>query len=226
MSVKNSSIRRRLMLLVAAAVLPLAVMSAFALYELYTEQREESELAAAEIARAIATSVDGELRRNAAALEVLASSQALDGEDIAEIQRRAQRAVSVQPQWRGLTIVDLEGHQIMNTAAPYGTQLPRAAETESVKRAVEGGRWTVGPLVRGRFYDWSVPVRVPVVRDESVRFVLTAVVNPDAFVKLLTRHRIPAGWVIGVSDARGLRVARSRGQEQALGTPFSPTLVD
>jgi signal transduction histidine kinase/ActR/RegA family two-component response regulator len=55
---------------------------------------------------------------------------------------------------------------------------------------------------------------------------LTAVVHPDTFLRLLNRHRIPNDWVIGISDGNGLRVARSRGHAQALGTPFSPTLLE
>ena len=74
----------------------------------------------------------------------------------------------------------------------------------SVATAARTGRWTVGPLVRGPHYDWSVPVRVPVVRGNDTRFVLTAVVDPEAFISLLGRHRIPAGWVVATTNANKL----------------------
>jgi len=37
--------------------------------------------------------------------------------------------------------------------------------------------------------------------------------------------RVPGEWVVAVSDARGIRVTRTRSTEQTIGTPFTPTLV-
>ena len=221
---RNVPIRRRLFLLVAAAAVPLAAMSAFALFQLYTEQRAQAERAALEIARAIATSVEGELRSHAAALQVFAASPTLVEGDLAVVHGRARRIVASQPAWRAMTVSSADGRKLLSTAVPYGAPLPAVVETASVATAARTGRWTVGPLVRGPHYDWSVPVRVPVVRGNDTRFVLTAVVDPEAFVSLLGRHRIPAGWVVAMSDSAGVRLARSRAQAASLGTPFSPSL--
>jgi hypothetical protein len=65
------SFRERIFLVVAAAVLPLAIMSAVALYAGYQNQQEQAERSGLDLARAVAVAVDGELRRVISVLQVL-----------------------------------------------------------------------------------------------------------------------------------------------------------
>ena len=76
---------------------------------------------------------------------------------------------------------------------------------------------TVGNLTRGVDGALLFPVRVPVLRDGELRYVLTAVVKPDAILDVIARQRVPDDWVISIFDANGLRVARSRARQETLG---------
>jgi signal transduction histidine kinase/ActR/RegA family two-component response regulator len=83
----------------------------------------------------------------------------------------------------------------------------------------------VGFLV-GRSGSHVVPVRVPVIRGGSLRYVLSALIQPKAIASVLDQTQFDDQWLVSVADANGMRVARTRSPDQSLGTPFSPTLVE
>ena len=47
---------------------------------------------------------------------------------------------------------------------------------------------------------YRFPIRVPVLDRGGLRYVLTAVVDPAAFVELLDRQRLPDDWVASIFD--------------------------
>jgi signal transduction histidine kinase len=55
-------------------------------------------------------------------------------------------------------------------------------------------------------------------RDGKVRYVLTAVSNPDVARDILVRQRMSEDWVLSVFDSQGVRVARSRAHGKMVGT--------
>ena len=61
------------------------------------------------------------------------------------------------------------------------------------------------PLLQNRL---GIPVRVPVMRDGTAVYVLTAVLAPDAFQQLLVAQNLPPNWVSGVVDRQGRLIAR------------------
>ena len=223
---KRVPLRRRLFLLAAAAILPIAVMSAVALAAVYRQQQQQQQQAGLEIARALSTAIDSELQRTASVLDVLATSVRLESGDLRGFHQRAITYRETQPHWRAILLVDAEGQPLLNTEFPYGAELPAVVEKESVREVVSTGRPVIGYLSRGPRGNFAFPVRVPVLRDGKVVYVLSAAVDPRGILNVLSRQRVPGAWVAAVGDARGLRVARTRSTEETLGTPFSPTLVE
>jgi signal transduction histidine kinase len=72
--------------------------------------------------------------------------------------------------------------------------------------------------------DWGVPIRVPIFRKGSLRYVLTGVIKPDVILDVINRQHVPQDWVVSVFDGKGSRVARSHGQEKFIGSPTSASL--
>ena len=93
-------LRRRLFLLAAVAIVPLAAMSGLGLLAMVQQHREQAERAGLDVTRALATAVDAELRRSTAVLETLATSLALDAGDTAAFNERARRVMAGRPHWR------------------------------------------------------------------------------------------------------------------------------
>ena len=221
---KSVSLRRRLLLLVAAGIAPVALVSGLALLYFYDQQREQAQRGGVEITRALATAVDAELRRTIAVLEVLATSPLLDTDDLAAFQGRAQHWLPTQPQWRTVILAAPDGTPLVNTryaSAP----LPALAEMESFERAVRERRPVVGNLAQGARREWAIAVRVPVERAGKLRYVLTAVISPEAFIEIVQRQRVPRDWVVSVFDAKDQRLARSR-EQQFLAAQPSPTFKE
>jgi len=215
---KAKPLRRQLLVLALGGMLPLALLAFVGLAYDFQEQTSLTHQRALETTRALATAVDAEIDRSIAALRVLATSEALDRGDIPAFEAAARRAVASQPGWRFVSLAGLDGRHLVNTFFKPGEALPdRQREPESFTRALQTAAPQVGTIVNGRD-GWAFPVRFPVVREGTVRYVLTAVAKPDVARDILMRQRMSDDWVLSVFDSAGARVARSKSHEKMLGT--------
>jgi hypothetical protein len=99
-------LRRRLLLLAAAGLLPIAAMSAIALAALWFQQREQAARTGLEIARALSTAVDAELSRSLSVLQALATAGSLDAGDLRSFQRLARQVRATRPSWQSILVHD------------------------------------------------------------------------------------------------------------------------
>ena len=212
------------MLLVAAGIVPLAAMSGFGLLMLAQERRAQAEQAGLEVTRALATAVEVELGRSIAVLRGLSIGPALDTADLKRYHDSMRRLLATRPDWFTITLADPGGQQLLNTRATYGERLPMVLDLPSHHAAVATREPVVGALTRAPAGDVALPIRVPVLRDGEVRYVLTASLKPDAFLEVLERQRLPPQWVVSVFDAQQRRVARSRGHAEFLFQPPAESL--
>ena len=222
---RSVPLRRRLLLLAAAGILPLVVMAAVALYALFAQQRSQAQRSTLEIARALATAADAELSRTVSVLEALATSPQLDRGDMTAFAERLRRVAALHPNWRGATISTPDGQQVVNTQYPRGERLRLVAEQASFAEVLKSRAPVIGHLFKRQSGGWSLPIRVPVIRDGEVRYVLSAPIKPEALLAIVTRQRLEPGWVITAVDANGSRVLRWPRQEEYVGTPVSGTLA-
>ncbi|HZE61407.1 MAG TPA: ATP-binding protein [Burkholderiales bacterium] len=225
MKARRVSLRSRLLYLAAAAFLPLALVSGISLLALVHQQRELAERAGIEITRALSTAVDAELSRSFAALEALGTSTLLDTGDLKRFHDRATRVIGTRSQWRSVLLHDRSGRMVLNTGYPLGAPLPQTAEGQSVVYLLREAKPAVGTLARGLQGGYSFALRVPVIRDGELRYVLSAVLSPDGIREVINRQRVPSDWVISVFDAKNQRIARSRQHEEFLGGPPAAGLL-
>jgi signal transduction histidine kinase/ActR/RegA family two-component response regulator len=222
---RSVPLRRRLFLLASAGIVPLAVMAGVALYAEFQQQREQAERATLEIARALATATDAELSRTISVLEALATSPQLDSSDVAAFESRMQRVAAMQPHWRGISLSTPDGRQVVNSQYPGERARRQIAEAASFEETLLKGKPTVGYIFRrASSGGFSIPIRVPVMRDGKLAYVLSAPIKPEAIVDIVRRQRLEEGWVITIVDSRGIRVMRWPRQEEYVGTPVSGTL--
>jgi signal transduction histidine kinase/CheY-like chemotaxis protein len=219
-----TSLRRGLLLVGAAGLLPLAVASGFALLALVHYQKQRAEQSGIEITRALSIAVDGELQRTVAALQALAADPRLAAGGVVRHRELLERAVAARPEWREAILHDARGRMVMNTGVPAGTPLPPTIESASLEQILGTSKPAIGTLRRGVRGTYRFPVRVPVLDRGRLRYVLTAVVDPAVFFELLDRQRLPNDWVASIFDSAGSRVARSRRHEEFLGQEASPSL--
>src|SRR3954470_1291582 len=131
-------LRSRLLLLVAAAILPLAAMAGIALLALFNDQRKQTERSGIEVTRALATAVDAELGRSIAVLQAMALGPALDTGDFKRYHETLSRVLETRPDWYTITLADPAGRQLVNPRRPRGQSLPQVLDMpslEAVKRS-------------------------------------------------------------------------------------------
>jgi signal transduction histidine kinase/ActR/RegA family two-component response regulator len=218
-------LRRRLFLLAAAAILPLAVAAWGGLYALARQQRAQAQSVGLELARSVATGVDAELRSSILVLEALATTPTLDVDDVPGLLLRAGRVLAQEPNWVAITLASPEGRVVADTRVPAGVAPPPVADEQSFRRVVRSGQPVVGDLASHPQGTWRFAVRVPVVRRGELRYVLSALVDPEKVRGIVARQRTPPDWVISIVDSQGRRVARSRAHEVNLGGRLSESVA-
>jgi len=132
-------LRRRLLLLAAVAILPLALMSGIALQALLEHQRRQAEQSSLDLVRALATAVDTELRLTVSALESLALTEPIGSAsaiDLASAHRFARRVLAVRPEWREILLAARDGTPLFSTTYEFGAPLPSVAEPKSLAEVV------------------------------------------------------------------------------------------
>ena len=137
--------------------------------------------------------------------------------------------MATQPLWHAIVLVDPDGTPRLDTRVPFGRRCPPVDDPESLARVRTTRGPVIGNLIRDPDETVATPfhfgVQVPVIRDGALRYVLVALVEPDAILAILERQHVPADWVISIFDAAGKRVARSRAHEENLGKAGAPSVV-
>ena len=108
-------LRRWLLLVAIAALVPLGLIAALGLVELATRQREDAQRAGIELTRALATAVDAELGRSISVLQALVSASAPDLDDLSQFHQRAIRVVRSQPYWRAIILAEPDGTPVVHS---------------------------------------------------------------------------------------------------------------
>ena len=216
----------RLFLLVAAAILPLALVAGGALFMIAKESREQVARAGLEISRALTTAVDAELERSLSAISALSVARALDEGDLARFHGAMGDVLKREATWLTILLADPSGKLLVDAARPFGAPLGPIVERESFDHVVRTRQPTIGNLARGQSGAWAVPLRVPVIRQGELRYVLTAVIKPEGIRRVVDRQQVPRDWVVSVFDASNSRAARSRQHDDYVGRDAGPSLKE
>lgn len=209
-------------------LLPLIVFELIAGWLFARHERQTFERGTQERVRALSTAVDAELRGAVTTLQAMAQSSSLRTGDLAEFHAMALRVKNEHTGWLSVNLALPDTRkQVINLLRPYGTDLAVVTDNKSFDAVLATQRPAIGDLVQGPLTKTTdFPVRVPVLIDGQLRYVLTAVLDPALIQSLLVQQRFPADWVGVVVDRRGNVVARSLHPEATVGKPASQSLRD
>jgi hypothetical protein len=167
------------LLLAVASMVPLLAFSLGSQYLQYRDAVDAAGRQTLEIARSMSLVVDQELRTRMVALQVLAGSPALRGNDIATFRAQAQAVIAQRFPGSNLILLREDGQQLMNTLLPPDAPLPVRPNLDSMRRVFATGLPAVSDMYMGAIGPrLVVAIDVPVERDDgSVAYVLST--NPQ-----------------------------------------------
>jgi signal transduction histidine kinase len=213
-------IRSRLLLLVLAAMLPLALGCAVGVAFVVREQQAFRQTTLRETARALALALDGEMKSRETVLHTLAGSPSLQE---GNLERFHSFAASVAAEHEAsLILSDLQGRQLLNSRLPYGTALP---DMMPLARELRANRGPDATLVSNVYQPpapgapLSFAVQVPVRRNGRVEWFLTMAAPVSQVQVLILAQRLPAEWHATVIDREGIVAARSKEPQRYVGQP-------
>src|SRR5205823_4811319 len=73
---------------------------------------------------------------------------------------------------------------------------------------------------------WDIAVRVPIVVDDAVRYILSVIVKPETLGELMLAQRFPDDWEGLLLDRTGRVIARTGDLTSAAGEPAPQFLRD
>jgi signal transduction histidine kinase len=225
---RTLSLRAHLLLLVVGTMLPVLVVAAVLMRRVVADNRDAIERRLLETARAEAALVDAELGGTIRALQGLAQSDRLTNGEIPAFYAEARRLLPTQPTWSAINLAAPDGRQIAYTARPLGNPLPIVTDRVSFDRVLRTNAPAIGNLRVGQISrERGFVVRVPVMRDERMLYVVSAWITSDSFATVLRRQpAISDEWARGVVDAAGVVVARSRDADRFVGRQGTPALLE
>ncbi|HEX6007100.1 MAG TPA: ATP-binding protein [Burkholderiales bacterium] len=220
------TLRSYLVLLALATLLPVAVFAVVVGVLLVDSQRDTFRHGAQERTLAVLTALELELKRSISTLEALAVSGTLETSDLQDFRTIATSVLFTQRDWRTINLSLASGQQILNLNRPPGATLPLIpVEDGSVARLIESQKPVIGDMVFGpTTKQWDFAVRVPIVRDGAVQYILSAVIDPGSMYDLLKTQNLPDDWIGIVLDRNGRIVARTVDPVKSVGQLASPSL--
>jgi two-component sensor histidine kinase len=219
------SLRLRLLLLVAGTMLPLILFAAGVVFLNHLRDRETAFDRVLETVRGMRAALDAEMQGITLALQVLASSQALQRDDLEGFRRNVEAFLGRFPERSAVSLADRSGRHVFNSNAAPGSPLPPRINREAIERVFATGQpfysnLFIGSVSGQRIISISVPVR----RKGEIVYEMSF--NPpfDAFQSLIERQMPSADWTISIFDRNGINFARVPNPATTIGERASPTL--
>jgi signal transduction histidine kinase/ActR/RegA family two-component response regulator len=225
---RTLSLKWHLLLLVVGSLLPVVLFAVAVVHRLSIQEQAASERRALLAARNLSETVEREISGTVRTLQALASSQQLNQGDLKSFHSEAKRVAQTQATWVSVILLSPDGRQLVNTRQPFGKRLPSVIEPASLQRIVETRQPTVGNLARGKLEPSivAIPVRIPVMRDNNVQYILTAIITQNALAKVVDEQTTLDGeWTRTVVDAQGVVIARTRNPERFVGKRGTPSFL-
>src|SRR4051812_3680650 len=192
-------LRTKVFQLTLLTVIPTLVFTVVLALVLLERERDIQRNGALDRNRAFMTAVDSEMRGHELSLKALATSSYLQAGALRSFHDDMIRVLPSQPDWLSISLASSGREQILNTSRPYGTRLPVVRDKGSFQRVLDDGKPAIGEMLALEIPEgYGIPVRVPVVIDGHVRYILSAMLNPKRFERLIEAQNLRPSWVSGL----------------------------
>lgn len=220
------SIRFHLIRLVIAAVAPVWLIASLLVYHAFLTKREELNRSMLDTARSLTRVVDREIGSIEASLSTLSTSPSFAAGDLAAVHRQAQQVLKSYPS-ADILLADRYGQELLHTARPFGSPLPRRNNLDAVRRIFQTAKPTVSGLYTGAVTQQSqVSVDVPVIVNGTVKYDLALTLRSEPMAEVLRQATLRPDWYGLILDGEQILVARTPNSERSIGSKVPAALGD
>jgi signal transduction histidine kinase len=215
-------IRAHLLIVVLAAVLPVALFAALTTSSLWETQRDAFEQRFLERVSALRLALDTEIEATVRTLRTLSDSVDLDPQRLDPLRADFERILAHQNGWATMGVLNRDATELMRVDGwDLGERIVPDEETlDGLRRS---GEPAVSDLIRGERSRVLITfVVVPVVRDKSLAGFLYVGIEHRRWLDMLRTYPIAPEATLTLNDRRGVIVARTLNDEQWAGKQSSP----
>ena len=192
----------RYVFVILAALAPLIALAiatdAFLVYQKRETMRQE----VIGRVRPLMTAVDTALAASEASLRTLAASKALKSGDLRGFHEESRRFLATQPHLGNVSLASVEGENLAEAVWAFGTRARVYTDLPSFYTAAAGD--AIGPALGAS----AVRMRIPVIHDGAVRYVISAPHRLDWFEAILRAQAPPTEWILALLDGNRHFIAR------------------
>ena len=206
-SSRRTSIRWRLMGLIAAILVPFTLATAFLGWCYADAESRVIEAQRFDQVNNLNFLMEGELGNIKAVLVALAAFPELQTGDFESFRTRA--ASTITDRVAVLAVLDESGQQLFSSAVPFGLPLPKSTNMSAFTEVWQGKTMVSDVLVGTVVKRPIIAVAAPVFVDGRVRYVLSAVIYPETLVRFFAAAGVNNQWAAAVVDRQGRFVTRT-----------------
>ena len=153
-----------------------------------------------------------------------ATSPALTAGELRAFYDEGLRVQTTQDDWYSIVLLSPAGDQLVNTRLAWGEPLQRVVDQDSFERVLRDRQPVVGTIrtAPAGGPDYLFPVRVPVIRDDALKYILSATVNVRSLVTEVRRLDESDEWTRTILDPSNRIAVRTRGGSRFIGQPATP----
>ena len=210
------SVRTHLFFIFLGTAIPLFALLGTAVFYVSRAEFDSTKRGLQATARALSAAIDRELRSSIATLEAVGTAKFVDQGNLRELHQSVINILPTQPGWRTVIIHDPTRKNLFHSSFPFGTPRPGVTEVKSFDEVIRTLRPTVMNYFRGPVSGPTVGVRVPVLRDGKLRYVLSATIDAARLDQVLQEQQLPAGWYAVVFDKEHVQIASSSKNSESI----------
>lgn len=221
-------LRSLLLLLMCVLAVPTLLLAALAVRSAVASNRTTIERRLVEEARGLRRNAEAELQATIRTLQAMSDATSLANDDLIAFRGEAARYVGAHPAWFSVLLATPDGRQLMSTAIPPGAPLPSdAVNPESLRAAADRREPVIGALRQGWRADglYAFPVRLPVIRDGQVVYILSAIITPEGLRTALSMDENVAEGLRAIVNADDIIVTRTRDPQRFIGSQVAPDFL-
>jgi len=214
-----------LVMLPALATLPLIAFALWLLNLVWQSGQADARRDLQQMVKTMAVSLDREIAGSIRELLRVAEFPSLVGDDLEAFHAYARDLVSRNEGWDNIVVTDPQGRVVVNAALPFGAAGDLRVELPHMVEAIRGARPVVSDVYQSRRTgERAIGVSVPVIRDGTVRWVLSARLSPDVLSRFVGGQLYREGAIAAVADRQYRLVARNREPSKYFGHAITPDL--